>query len=174
VAMRVSGAAGSASSSDFEPVKSPAEEPPSLDLVAPLVDLSVACALVVVAVATTRQQLCSSTWHTFQGAWSMQRQGDGSGSLQRLLGEQLPSAADGDEEQDTSGQSWCPNANMSGSGSICAKVSRLIRLGRPDALFIGLGISGFVRDISPPPVPVHKYRVAIHVSNTGQRRIRCR
>ena len=105
---------------------------------------AVVCTLLIcVAVATVWQHNRSSIWQAYQGAWSMQREGNGDGALDRLMGLQdTNQSAEGREQAHGSG--WCPEKSGANGASIFSKVRRLVRLGRPDACYIWLGISGFV------------------------------
>jgi hypothetical protein len=102
----------------------------------------VSVALICIALGTVAQQHHSTVWHTFQGAWSMQREGTGEGALDRLMG--LGDSKERRRGHHRRGGSWCPEKGGEGSASMYSKVRRLVRLGRPDVWYIGLGISGFV------------------------------
>jgi hypothetical protein len=105
----------------------------------------VCLALICVAAATILQQNRSTVWQAYQGAWSLQREGDGDGALDRLM--ELSDSKERDDHDDDNrrhGGSWCPQKGGAGSASTRSKVCRLLRLGKPDAGYICLGISGFV------------------------------
>ena len=98
-------------------------------------------ALCALACCISRQHHRSTIWHVYQGAWSLQREGDGSGALERLLG--LGEGKTG-RRRHRGGGSWCPEKGAAGDSGIMSKVRRLLRLGRPDAWFIAIGVSGFI------------------------------
>ncbi len=109
------------------------------------ISLLVCLALTCVGVATVSQQNCSTVWQAYQGAWSLQREGNGDGALDRLMG--LPDNKETPaHDDDHYGHSGCQCSQNSGahSPSACTKIRRLLRLGKPDAIYIWLGISGFV------------------------------
>ena len=113
------------------------------------VGLALSCVLASVGAYVVRQQLQSTVWHTYQGAWSLQREGDGTGCLERLLGMGDTGGELRDEWGDRTGGSWCPEkSTVAGGASIGSKVRRLLRLGRPDAMYVLLGIAGFIAHAS--------------------------
>ena len=99
--------------------------------------------LICVAVSTVWQHNRSSVRQAYQGAWSMQREGNGDGALGRLMGLEDTNQSAEDRER-AHRSSWCPEKGGANGASICSKVRRLVRLGKPDAWYILLGISGFV------------------------------
>lgn len=99
-------------------------------------------ALICTGLATVSQHQQSSVWQIYQGAWSLQREGTGEGALDRLMGVGDSKESGGHHRR--GGGSWCPERGSKGSASVISRIRRLIRLGRPDARYICLGISGFV------------------------------
>lgn len=64
----------------------PSAAPSSADAHRAAVSVLVSLALIAVAACTLTQQHRSTVWPEYQGAWSLQREGTGDGSLDRLLG----------------------------------------------------------------------------------------